>query len=327
MAPGSRFTKGGGIGESNNHLVLLAENLRGVPRTSSSWSPPATPRGSTTGRASTRSCWRSTRAGLIGLSSCLKGEVPSHLRAEQEQRAVEAAATYRDILGPGNFFLEMQYQGIDDQRAVNVGLQRVAKALDLPLVCTNDVHYLHREDCRAARHPAVHRHRQDRQRRRAPAVPRRPVLPEVARGDGARCSGTSRRRWRTPCAIAERCDVDLDRRGTSCRSSRCRPAFTLDEYFEHMVVGRVRAAAAAAEARWPRGQLRHRSTSTEQRLAYEIDDDQADGVRRVLPDRLGLHPLRARAGHPGRAGPRVGGRQPRGLLPATSPTSTRCTST
>ena len=61
---------------------------------------------------------------------------------------MDAAATYRDILGPGNFFLELQDHGIEDQKGVNAGLRRVASALDLPLVCTNDVHYLHREDFR-----------------------------------------------------------------------------------------------------------------------------------------------------------------------------------
>ncbi len=60
--------------------------------------------------------------GLIGLSSCLKGEVATGIRTEQQHKAVDAAAAYRDILGAENFFLEMQYQGIDDQRVVNIGL-------------------------------------------------------------------------------------------------------------------------------------------------------------------------------------------------------------
>ena len=61
---------------------------------------------------------------------------------------MHAAATYRDILGAGNFFLEMQYQGIDDQRVVNIGLAPIARDLNLPLVCTNDVHYLKNSDHR-----------------------------------------------------------------------------------------------------------------------------------------------------------------------------------
>jgi DNA polymerase-3 subunit alpha len=53
--------------------------------------------------------------GLIGLSSCLKGEVASALRVEQTRPALKAAARLRDILGAGNFFLELQYQGIEEQ--------------------------------------------------------------------------------------------------------------------------------------------------------------------------------------------------------------------
>ena len=84
--------------------------------------------------------------GLIGLSSCLKGEVATGIRSEQQQKAINAAAAYRDILGRDNFFLEMQYQGIDDQRVVNIGLQPIAKDLGLDLVVTNDVHYLKNSD-------------------------------------------------------------------------------------------------------------------------------------------------------------------------------------
>ena len=57
-------------------------------------------------------------------------------------RPLQAAAAYRDILGQDNFFLEMQYQGIEEQKIVNVGLQPIAKDLNLNLVVTNDVHYL-----------------------------------------------------------------------------------------------------------------------------------------------------------------------------------------
>src|SRR5262249_25160951 len=85
-------------------------------------------------------------SGLIGLSSCLKGEVAEGLSHLQERRARDAAATYRDILGPDNFFLEMQWHGIEEQRIVNGGMPSIAKDLKLPLVCTNDVHYLRDTD-------------------------------------------------------------------------------------------------------------------------------------------------------------------------------------
>src|SRR5262249_50275460 len=84
--------------------------------------------------------------GLIGLSSCLKGEVAEGLSHQQERKARQAAAAYRDILGPENFFLEMQWHGIDEQRIVNGGIPAIAQDLGLGLVCTNDVHYLRDTD-------------------------------------------------------------------------------------------------------------------------------------------------------------------------------------
>ena len=121
--------------------------------------------------------------GLIGLSSCLKGEVASEIRTGRERKALEAAAQFRDILGAGNLFLEMQYQGIDEQLVVNKGLVPIARDLNMPLVATNDVHYLTARRSSAARHPAVHRHRQERQRSRSAALSRRSVLSEDRRGD------------------------------------------------------------------------------------------------------------------------------------------------
>ena len=130
--------------------------------------------------------------GLIGLSSCLKGEVATGIRTEQQQKALHAAAAYRDILGPDNFFLEMQYQGIEEQQIVNVGLQPIAKDLE-PESGRHQRRPLPAElGLQAARHPALHRHRQDRQRRRPAAVPRRPVLPEDRRGDGGGLPGLPR---------------------------------------------------------------------------------------------------------------------------------------
>ena len=132
---------------------------------------------------------------------------PHRAAAEGAQRRPPRTATSS---APSNFFLEMQYQGIDEQRIVNIGLPADrAGPRTCRWSCTNDVHYLQNARLQAARHPAVHRHRQDGQRRRAAALPRRPVLPEDRRGDGARSSRTSPRRCANTVRIAERCNVDL----------------------------------------------------------------------------------------------------------------------
>src|SRR5207248_8351072 len=86
--------------------------------------------------------------GLIGLSGCLASEVARHVVAGQDARAVEAAATYRDIFGPDAFYLEVQDHGIPEQRVLNARLVELSKELGVPLVATNDIHYTHRDDAK-----------------------------------------------------------------------------------------------------------------------------------------------------------------------------------
>src|SRR3989449_9573798 len=145
VAPGSRLTKSGNPGETQNHLVLLAEDLEGYHNLIKLVSAGYT-EGFYYKPRIDKSLLAEHAKGLIGLSSCLKGEVAEGLSHQQDRKAIEAAAAYRDILGPNNFFLEMQWHGIEDQRVVNTGLPGLARDLKLPLVCTNDVHYLRESD-------------------------------------------------------------------------------------------------------------------------------------------------------------------------------------
>ena len=84
--------------------------------------------------------------GLIALSACLAGAIPQYLMEEDYDSAKEYAKKMSGIFGEGNFFLEMQDHGIPEQRPVNQGIQRLARELGLPLVVTNDAHYLRKED-------------------------------------------------------------------------------------------------------------------------------------------------------------------------------------
>ena len=86
--------------------------------------------------------------GLIALSACLGGAIPQHLLNEEYQAAKAYALKLSGIFGADNFYLELQDHGIDAQRPVNQGLQRLARETGLPLVVTNDAHYLRREDAR-----------------------------------------------------------------------------------------------------------------------------------------------------------------------------------
>ena len=145
MAPGSRLDKSGNPGATQNHLVLLAENLEGYHNLIKLVSAGYTDGFYYKPRIDKELLAQHAK-GLIGLSSCLKGEVAEGLSHSQDRKAIEAAAAYRDILGPDNFFLEMQWHGIEEQRLVNSGIPAIARDLGLPLVCTNDVHYLRDTD-------------------------------------------------------------------------------------------------------------------------------------------------------------------------------------
>ena len=84
--------------------------------------------------------------GLIALSACLAGAIPQYLMEENYESAKEYALKMADIFGEDNFYLELQDHGIDEQRAVNQGVMRLNRETGLPLVVTNDAHYLRRED-------------------------------------------------------------------------------------------------------------------------------------------------------------------------------------
>ncbi|MGB7296773.1 MAG: DNA polymerase III subunit alpha [Candidatus Aminicenantales bacterium] len=84
--------------------------------------------------------------GLIGLSGCLKGEVSYFLERENEEGAAKAATDYSSYFGPGNFYIELQNHGLPAQKVVLPKLVRLAGKLQLPLVATNDIHFLRKED-------------------------------------------------------------------------------------------------------------------------------------------------------------------------------------
>ncbi len=89
---------------------------------------------------------RQYHEGLIALSACLGGAIPQYLLEEDYASAKEYARKMVDIFGKEDFYLELQDHGIEEQRPVNQGIQRLARELQLPLVITNDAHYLRKED-------------------------------------------------------------------------------------------------------------------------------------------------------------------------------------
>ncbi|MCK5494677.1 MAG: DNA polymerase III subunit alpha, partial [Candidatus Omnitrophica bacterium] len=84
--------------------------------------------------------------GLIASSACLKGEVASYILLNDMNKAYKTADDYLNIFGKGNFYLELMENGIDDQIKVNKGLLKISKELNIPIVATNDVHYLEKNE-------------------------------------------------------------------------------------------------------------------------------------------------------------------------------------
>ncbi|ORX23199.1 DNA polymerase III subunit alpha [Thermoanaerobacterium sp. PSU-2] len=145
VSPRSLYDKEYGIDNVNYHLILLCKNMTGYENLMKIVS-----------KASIDGFYYKPRVdhqylkehseGLIALSSCLGGEIPSYLLSDDYEKAKETAIFYNSIFGTGNFYLELQYHGLSQQEKVNSELIKLSKELNIPLVATNDVHYLNKED-------------------------------------------------------------------------------------------------------------------------------------------------------------------------------------
>ena len=87
--------------------------------------------------------------GLIALSACLAGDIPQLIMQQNYEKAKELALKLEGIMGKGNFYLEIQHNGIEEQKIVNTQLLNLSMEAGIPLAATNDVHYINREDSRA----------------------------------------------------------------------------------------------------------------------------------------------------------------------------------
>ncbi|MBI3990912.1 MAG: DNA polymerase III subunit alpha [Candidatus Omnitrophica bacterium] len=96
-----------------------------------------------------KECLSRYSKGLIGLTACLKGEIPMLLQQRRFNDALKTADDYLNIMGKDNLYLEIQENLIPEQKIVNDGLIKISKELNIPLIATNDVHYLDKEDARS----------------------------------------------------------------------------------------------------------------------------------------------------------------------------------
>jgi DNA polymerase III subunit alpha len=144
VAKESRHKKSGG-GDQSNHLVLLVENAEGYSNLSRLVSYGYL-EGFYYKPRIDRELLASHSKGLIALSACLKGAVAQKITMDQYESARNEAVELQDIFGAGNFFLELQDHNLPPQKIANEGLLRIASETGMPLVCTNDSHYLNRDD-------------------------------------------------------------------------------------------------------------------------------------------------------------------------------------
>ena len=255
-------------GDTYNHLLVLAENEEGY-RNLVKITSEASLHGFYYKPRISKKFLADHSRGLIGLSGCLKGEVAERLMESNYDAARAAAGTFADIFGKKNFYLEIQDQGLEMEHRIHPGLFKLEKDLGLPLVATNDSHYLCEDDA----------HAQD-------------VMVCIQTGKSIR--DTVRMKFEgtqffvknhdemyrvfkdspevltRTLDIAERCSLRLEKVATPFPQFEVPAGYTIDSYFVH--VGRE-GFARRMDALRPlhdQGKLKHPLSDYEQRLEREL---------------------------------------------------------
>lgn len=145
VAPRSRHDKTPEFDRESRHMVLLCENNKGyqnlIAMVSKAWTE-----GFYNKPRIDDELLEQYHEGLICLSACLAGELPRRLLAGDYEGAKQKALYYESVFGKGNYYIEIQDHGIEEQRLTNPQLIQIAKETGIPLVCTNDSHYIDKED-------------------------------------------------------------------------------------------------------------------------------------------------------------------------------------
>ncbi len=152
VAPRSRLDKEARIDDNMYHLVLLCQNQQGyknlVQLVSRSYLE-----GFYYKPRVDKELLSQYSQGLIAMSGCIAGEIPRAILAGDYEKARGTAFAYQEIFGPGNFYLELQNHGMDEERRVSEALMRISDETGIPLVASNDTHYINKND--AAHHDVL----------------------------------------------------------------------------------------------------------------------------------------------------------------------------
>lgn len=145
VAPRTRFDREKVLDKEYNHLILLCKNEQGYKNLIKLVSLSFT-EGYYYKPRIDRDILEKYHEGLICLSACLAGEIPQKLLSADYESAKESALWYYSVFGNGNYYLEVQDHGLPEQKTVKEGLKRLSKETGIPLIATNDVHYIEQED-------------------------------------------------------------------------------------------------------------------------------------------------------------------------------------
>lgn len=147
VAPRMRFDKDKVLDKEYNHLVLLCKNEKGYKNLIKMVSKSYT-EGFYFKPRIDHDLLEKYSEGLVCLSACLAGEIPQALLQKDYDKAKRVALWYDELFGRGNYYLELQNHGINEQAIVNEGLKRLSRETGIPLVATNDVHYIEKQDAK-----------------------------------------------------------------------------------------------------------------------------------------------------------------------------------
>jgi len=256
-------------GDTYNHLLVLAENEEGY-RNLTKITSEASLHGFYYKPRVSKKFLAEHSKGLIALSGCLKGEVAEFLMEDKYEAACDAASVYRDIFGKDNFFLEIQDQGLEMEHRIHPNLFRLGKDIGLPLIATNDSHYLCEDDAHAQDVMLciqTGKSIQDTNRMKFHGtdfyVKSHEEMSRVFKDSPDVLSRT--------LGIAERCNLQLEKVGDPFPHFEVPSGFTLDSYFEHIAREGFAKRLTMLSQPERKALLKHSFAEYEQRLSREID--------------------------------------------------------
>jgi DNA polymerase III subunit alpha len=256
-------------GDSYNHLLVLAESDEGYRNLSKIVSE-ASLHGFYYKPRISKKFLSDHAKGLIGLSACLKGEVAERLTEQKFDDARKAAGTFREIFGKSNFFLEIQDQGLPQEHAIHPGLFQLEKETGIPLVATNDSHYLCEDDAHS--HDVlicVQTGKVQHDTNRLKFYGNQFYVKSAA--EMARVFKDAPSVLKQTMAIAERCDARMEKVSNPFPEFAIPKGFTLGSYFEHVCREGFAKRSESIRRLEREGTLKHPLSEYEQRLSREID--------------------------------------------------------